>query len=299
MKVGIVGLGRMGSGMARRLRARGHEVVGYTRDRSKTEVPTMEALLEALPVPRVAIIMLPAGEVTASAIERLGALMDSGDYVVDGGNSYFGDSIERARKLSERGIRFVDAGISGGIWGAEEGYCVMAGGAKEDVEFLRPVFEALATDGGFAHVGPSGAGHFVKMVHNGIEYALIEAYAEGYELLRASPLGVDPRVAFSLWRSGSVVRSWLLDLAVRALERHGDLADIAAWVDDSGEGRWTVKTAVELGVPAPAISEALFRRFDSRQSGSPAMKLAAALREQFGGHAVMREGEQAQGDNRR
>lgn len=286
MKIGIVGLGRMGSGMARRLRAGGHEVFGYTRDPSKTEVPTLEALVECLDIPRVVFTMLPAGEVTGSAIERLSTLMDSGDYAVDGGNSYFGDSMERSRRLKERGIRFIDAGISGGIWGADEGYCIMAGGDAEDVGYVAPVFETLAPHGGFAHVGPPGAGHFVKMIHNGIEYALIEAYAEGYELLKASPLGVDPKTVFSLWRSGSVVRSWLLDLATRALDRHGDLSEIRGWVDDSGEGRWTVKTAVDLAVPAPVITQALYRRFESRQDDSPAMKLSAALREQFGGHAV-------------
>ncbi len=286
MKVGIVGLGRMGSGMARRLRAGGHEVVGYTRDPAKTEVPSMEALIETLEIPRVVITMLPAGEVTGSAIERLSQLMGSGDILIDGGNSYFVDSIERAKSLARLGLRFVDVGISGGIWGADEGYCVMAGGDRQDIEYLEPIFETLACEGGFAHVGPHGAGHFVKMIHNGIEYALIEAYAEGYELLRASPLDIDPRVVFGLWRFGSVIRSWLLDLANRALDLHGDLSDIRGWVEDSGEGRWTIKTAVDLGVPAPAITESLYRRFVSRQEDSPAMKLAAALREQFGGHGV-------------
>ncbi|MER3396642.1 MAG: 6-phosphogluconate dehydrogenase (decarboxylating) [Acidimicrobiia bacterium] len=286
MKIGIVGLGRMGSGMAKRLRAGGVEVVGYTRDPSKTEVPTLEALLECIDIPRVVITMLPAGEVTGSTIERLSELMDSGDYIVDGGNSYFGDSIERAKRLEQKGIRFVDAGISGGIWGAELGYCIMVGGDPKDVSSLEPVLRILATEGGFAHVGPHGAGHFVKMVHNGVEYAMIEAYAEGYELLTASPLRPDPKTVFQLWMNGSVIRSWLLELAVRALEESHDLADVRGWVEDSGEGRWTVETAVRLGVPAPSISEALYRRFVSRQEDSPAMRLAAALRKQFGGHAI-------------
>lgn len=277
--------------MARRLRAAGFEVVGYTRNPEKTEVPSLEALVEALRPPRVVLTSLPAGQVTESTLLRLADLVDAGDFLVDAANSYFEDTVAMAERLRSKGIRFVDAGVSGGIFGAEAGYCIMAGGSADDIAEVRPVFEALAAPGGFLHVGPVGAGHFVKMVHNGIEYGMIEAIAEGYELLEASRFPLNPAEIFGLWQNGSVVRSWLLELAKKALEDHPGLEDIRGWVEDSGEGRWTVEQAIRLGVPLPAIAIALFRRFDSRQADSPAMQLAAALREQFGGHPVRRRSE--------
>jgi 6-phosphogluconate dehydrogenase len=285
-QLGIVGLGRMGSGMARRLRASGFEVVGYTRNPAKTEVPSLERLVEALGTPRVVLTSLPAGDVTRSTIRHLAGLLDRGDFVVDTANSYYRDTLALADELAEAGIRFVDAGISGGVRGAEAGYCIMVGGKAEDVGELRPIFEALATERGFAHVGPVGAGHFAKMVHNGIEYGIIEALAEGYELLQASSFQLDPRQIFELWQHGSVIRSWLLELATEALRAHPGMQDVKGWVADSGEGRWTVIEATQMGVPVPVIATALYRRFDSRQADSPAMQLSAALREQFGGHEI-------------
>jgi 6-phosphogluconate dehydrogenase len=288
MKIGMVGLGRMGGNMATRLRNAGHEVVGYARS-SQSEVNSLEELVAALEPPRVVWTMIPAGDPTEQTVARLRELCGEGDVVVDGGNSNFRDSMRRARSLHERGIGFVDAGVSGGIWGLENGYCLMVGGSSGDVERLRPVFDALAPPGGFAHVGGNGAGHFTKMVHNGIEYGLMESYAEGYELLRTSELQIDVRAAVGAWRYGSVVRSWLLELLVGALDEDPDLAHIRGYADDSGEGRWTVSEAVRLGVAAPAISSALFARFASRQTDSDRMKVIAALRKAFGGHPIKSE----------
>ena len=282
----MVGLGRMGGNMAERLRRAGHEVVGYDRDPAVADVKSLKELAAALPVPRVVWVMVPSGEPTKSTITELGELLAPGDLVVDGGNSNYRDSIARGQELAAKGIGFVDAGTSGGVWGLENGYGLMVGGADEHVALIRPVLEALAPEGGLVHAGPVGAGHFTKMVHNGIEYGLMQAYAEGYELLSASELGIDVPAAVEAWRHGTVIRSWLLDLLALALEEDPGLTKLKGWADDSGEGRWAVEEAVRLAVPAPVISSALFARFASRQAESPAMKVVAALRQQFGGHAV-------------
>jgi 6-phosphogluconate dehydrogenase len=282
----MVGLGRMGGNMAERLRRSGHEVVGYDRNADIADVKTLPELVEALPAPRVVWVMVPAGEPTAATIAELGELLAVADLVIDGGNSNYRDSIAHADELAAKGIGFVDAGVSGGVWGLENGYGLMVGGSDEHVERIRPVLEALAPEGGLVHAGPVGAGHFTKMVHNGIEYGLMQAYAEGLELLRASELGIDVPGAVKAWRHGTVIRSWLLDLLDRALDEDPALEQLKGWADDSGEGRWTVQEAVRLAVPTPAISAALFARFASRQEESPAMKVIAALRQQFGGHAV-------------
>ena len=282
----MVGLGRMGGNMAERLRRHGHDVVGYDRNADIADVKTLAELAEALPAPRVAWVMVPAGEPTRSTIAELGELLSAGDLVIDGGNSNYRDSISHSEQLATKGIGFVDAGVSGGVWGLENGYGLMVGGSPEYVALIQPVLEALAPNGGLVHAGPVGAGHFTKMVHNGIEYGLMQAYAEGLELLRASELGIDVPGAVKAWRHGTVIRSWLLDLLDRALDEDPGLEALKGWADDSGEGRWTVQEAVRLAVPAPAISAALFARFASRQEESPAMKVIAALRQQFGGHAV-------------
>jgi 6-phosphogluconate dehydrogenase len=286
VKIGMVGLGRMGGSMAERLRSHGHEVVGFDRNADIADVKSLAELVEALPAPRVVWVMVPAGEPTRSTIRDLGELLAVADLVVDGGNSNYRDSIAHADELAAKGIGFVDAGVSGGVWGLENGYGLMVGGSPEHVAPLWPVLEALAPEGGLVHAGPVGAGHFTKMVHNGIEYGLMQAYAEGMELLRASELGIDVPGAVKAWRHGTVIRSWLLDLLDRALDEDPALEALKGWADDSGEGRWTVQEAVRLAVPAPAISAALFARFASRQEESPAMKVIAALRQQFGGHAV-------------
>jgi 6-phosphogluconate dehydrogenase len=286
MKIGMVGLGRMGGNMAERLRRSGHEVVGFDRNADIADVKSLAELVEALPARRVVWVMVPAGEPTRSTIAELGELLAVADLVIDGGNSNYRDSITHGEELAGKGIGFVDAGVSGGVWGLENGYGLMVGGGSEHVALIRPVLEALAPEGGLVHAGPVGAGHFTKMVHNGIEYGLMQAYAEGLELLRASELGIDVPGAVKAWRHGTVIRSWLLDLLDRALDEDPALEQLKGWADDSGEGRWTVQEAVRLAVPAPAISAALFARFASRQEESPAMKVIAALRQQFGGHAV-------------
>ena len=291
MKIGIVGLGRMGGNMAERLRRSGHEVVGYDRNADVRlsfgpDVKSLPELVEALPAPRVVWVMVPAGEPTAATIAELGELLAVADLVIDGGNSNYRDSMAHADALAGKGIGFVDAGVSGGVWGLENGYGLMVGGSDEHIALIRPVLEALAPEGGLVHAGPVGAGHFTKMVHNGIEYGLMQAYAEGLELLQASELGIDVPGAVKAWRQGTVIRSWLLDLLDRALDDDPGLEALKGWAEDSGEGRWTVQEAVRLAVPAPAISAALFARFASRQEESPAMKVIAALRQQFGGHAV-------------
>jgi 6-phosphogluconate dehydrogenase len=288
MKLAIVGLGKMGANMAERLRRAGHVVVGYDRDPDKADVGSLEEGVAALDDEprRVVWVMVPAGTPTDSTIDELSDLLSQGDLVVDGGNSNFHDSKRHAELLAQRGIGFVDAGVSGGVWGLEEGYCIMAGGGDEDIEHLRPIFEALVADDGFAHVGPVGAGHFVKMVHNGVEYALMQAYAEGYELLTAVDMDVDVPGSLDVWRHGSVVRSWLLDLLVDGLAKDPGLSSVRGYAEDSGEGRWTVEEAIANAVPVPTISAALFARFVSRQDDSPAMKAIATLRNQFGGHDV-------------
>jgi 6-phosphogluconate dehydrogenase len=286
MRLGMVGLGRMGGNMATRLRRAGHEVVGYDRDPGTTDVPDLPSLVATLGAPPRAVwVMVPSGAPTATAIAELGGLLAEGDVVVDGGNSNFRDSQRHGADLAGKGIGFVDAGVSGGVWGLDEGYCLMVGGDPAHVGLLQPVFDALAPAGGFAHVGPSGAGHYAKMVHNGIEYGLMQAYAEGYELLTAADVDLDADAALKAWRQGSVVRSWLLDLLCRALEVDPGLSGFRGHASDSGEGRWTVNEAVRLAVPLPVITAALFSRFSSRQESSPAMKAISALRAQFGGHA--------------
>jgi 6-phosphogluconate dehydrogenase len=287
MRLGMIGLGRMGGNMSERLRQHGHEVVGYDRDPSVSQVPDLAGLVEALgdDGPRVAWVMVPSGTPTDDTIVALRDLLRAGDVVVDGGNSNWSDSTRHAEELGEQGIGFVDCGTSGGVWGLQEGYCLMVGGAPEHVAVVQPAFDALAPAGGFAHVGPAGTGHFTKMVHNGIEYGLMHAYAEGYELLTAADIDIDANAALAAWRHGSVVRSWLLDLLVLALEDDPVLSKYRGFASDSGEGRWTVQEAVRLAVPLNVISAALFARFTSRQETSPSMKAISALRAQFGGHS--------------
>jgi 6-phosphogluconate dehydrogenase len=295
MRIGMVGLGRMGGNMTVRLLRGGHQVVGFARsERSRAEVAekgadtaeSLEGLVGVLEPPRIVWCMVPAGEATEDTVAQLRALLHDGDLVVDGGNSNFRDSQRRARSLEERGVAFVDAGVSGGIWGLEEGYCLMVGGPEAAVGRLEPLFSTLAPEDGWAHVGPSGAGHFTKMVHNGVEYGMLQAYGEGFEILQGAEFDLDLRAVAEVWRHGSVVRSWLLDLLVAALGRSPRLEDVAGFVEDSGEGRWTVQTAIDEAVPAPAITLSLFARFASRQEESFSAKVIAALRREFGGHAV-------------
>jgi 6-phosphogluconate dehydrogenase len=288
MQLGMVGLGRMGSGMTERLRQAGHDVKTYDPNVESTAASLVE-LAQQLDPPRHVWLMIPAGEVTENAFHELLGILEQGDAIVDGGNSNFHDSQRRAAEAVEHGIHFLDAGVSGGIWGLREGFALMVGGDPDPVGRLRPIFEALAPDGGFGHVGPSGAGHFVKMVHNGIEYGLMQSYAEGFELMSASEFQLDLGAVAELWRHGSVVRSWLLDLLARAFEQNPKLDGIRGYVEDSGECRWTVDEAVRTAVPLPAITAALYARFASRQEESFAAKVNAALREQFGGHAVKRD----------
>ncbi|HZU73064.1 MAG TPA: decarboxylating 6-phosphogluconate dehydrogenase [Acidimicrobiales bacterium] len=300
MRIGMVGLGRMGANMTRRLLKGGHEVVAFdlseaARSEAKgygaVPAATLEELVANLSPPRVAWVMVPSGPPTDQTIDALGRLLETGDVIVDGGNSPYRDGIAAARRLEPSGIRFVDAGVSGGIWGLENGYCLMVGGEPEAVAMVEPAFLTLAPEGGYAHVGPVGAGHFVKMVHNGIEYGLIQAYGEGFELMHAATeFDLDLHEIASIWRYGSVVRSWLLELAELALADQAGFDAIAGVVADSGEGRWTVNDAVERAVPAPVMTAALYARFASRQQESFAAKLSAALRNQFGGHAVVTEG---------
>jgi 6-phosphogluconate dehydrogenase len=286
MKLGMVGLGRLGGTMAERLRRDGHDVVGYARSGGGT-ASSLEELVGQLEPTRVVWLMIPAGAPTEGAFNELLDLVGEGDVLVDGGNSNFRDSQRRAAVATERGVRFIDAGVSGGVWGLENGYCLMVGGDAEAVRVVEPALRSLAPEGGYAHVGPSGAGHFVKMVHNGIEYGLMEAYAEGFEIMHASEFRLDLAEIAGIWRYGSVVRSWLLELLHAALEEEGnELERTAGYVEDSGEGRWTVFEAINESVPAPVIAASLFARFASREDESYAAKINAALRKQFGGHAV-------------
>jgi 6-phosphogluconate dehydrogenase len=296
VKVGMIGLGKMGGNMATRIADAGHEVVGYDAYSDSSQVASVAELVERLDPPRVVWTMVPAGDPTEQVVTDLGGLLAAGDVVIDGGNANWHDSVRRAGELAGRGIGFVDAGTSGGVWGREEGYCLMVGGDADHVAVAQPIFDALKPpEGGFVHAGPVGTGHFTKMVHNGIEYGLMQAYAEGYELLARSELGIDVEGALDAWRHGSVVRSWLLDLMVLALQQTPDLEGIAGVAQDSGEGRWTVQEAIERGVATPVISAALFARFVSQHDDSIAMKAIAALRNQFGGHAVLPESEKAEG----
>jgi 6-phosphogluconate dehydrogenase len=294
----MVGLGKMGGNMTERLRRAGHEVVGYDRSSSARDVDSLPALVEALAAPRVVWVMVPSGEPTRATIKELADLLSPGDVVVDGGNSKYTDDQVHDVLYREKGLGYIDAGVSGGVWGLENGYALMVGGSKEDVAKVQPVFDALRPPApqdeagqempgaGFVHAGPVGAGHFSKMVHNGIEYALMQAYGEGYELLEAVDLIEDVPGVIASWTQGTVIRSWLLDLLVRALQEDPTLDKIRGYAEDSGEGRWTVEQAIENAVPMPTIAASLFARFSSRQDDSPTMKAVAALRNQFGGHAV-------------
>ena len=287
MKLGMVGLGRMGGNMAERLRDHGHEIMGWAPSGEGRTAESLEELVGQLEAPRVLWLMVPSGEPTEDNFQQLLGMLDEGDVIVDGGNSYFRDSIRRHAVAHERGIHFVDAGVSGGIWGLEVGYCIMAGGDKEAVEIVAPAFEALAPENGYAHVGGPGAGHYVKMVHTGIEYGLMAAYAEGFELMHHSEFELDLTEIAGIWRYGSVVRSWLLELLHAAFEANGsDLEKIAPYVEDSGEGRWTINEAINAAVPVPVMASSLFARFASRRDIDFSAKVAAALRNQFGGHAV-------------
>jgi 6-phosphogluconate dehydrogenase len=289
VKLGMVGLGRMGSGMTERLRKDEHEVMTYDPQVEST-ASSLEELAQQLEPPRVVWMMIPAGKITEDTTNQLLGILERGDVLVDGGNSNFHDSQRRNEASAEKGVHFLDVGVSGGIWGLREGFCLMAGGPDDAVALIQPALETLAPPNGWAHVGPSGAGHFVKMVHNGIEYGLMQAYAEGFEVMNASEFDLDLEEIAGIWRYGSVVRSWLLDLLHDALGQHGgDLGDIAGYVEDSGEGRWTIFEAINENVPAPVISAALYARFASRQDESFAAKVNAALRQQFGGHAVKSE----------
>ncbi|MGB3771604.1 MAG: decarboxylating 6-phosphogluconate dehydrogenase [Rhodococcus sp. (in: high G+C Gram-positive bacteria)] len=292
MNIGLVGLGKMGFNMRERLRRHDIEVTGYDPRPEVTDVDSLKALAEALPAPRIVWVMVPSGPVTRETVTSLSEVLSEGDLVIDGGNSRFTDDAVHAELLSAKGIGYVDAGVSGGVWGLENGYGLMAGGSASDVERAMFIFDALRPEGdradGFVHAGPVGAGHYAKMVHNGIEYGLMHAYAEGYELLAAEDLIEDVTGVVRAWSKGTVVRSWLLDLLVKALQEDPGFSDISGYTQDSGEGRWTVEEAIRHSVPAPVISAALFARFASRQEDSPAMKAVSALRNQFGGHAVQR-----------
>jgi 6-phosphogluconate dehydrogenase len=287
MQLGMIGLGRMGAGMTERLSKGGHDVKSYDPNVKSRTAATLEQLKSELEAPRAFWMMIPAGTITEDVCQQLLGLVDEGDTIVDGGNSNFRDSQRRHADAQQRGIHFVDAGVSGGIWGLEVGFCLMVGGDDEPVKRLEPIFTTLAPENGYAHVGPSGAGHFVKMVHNGIEYGLMQSYAEGFEIMEHSEFELDPHQISGIWRNGSVVRSWLLELLHAAFEQHGSkLDDIAPYVEDSGEGRWTINEAINENVPAPVIAASLFARFQSRDEIKFSARVAAALRQQFGGHAV-------------
>ena len=291
MHIGLVGLGKMGNNMRARLRKNGVEVTGYDPNPAVTDVATLADLAASLPGPRVVWVMVPSGAITDDVITQLADVLSPGDLVIDGGNSRFTEDFKHGAFLAEKNINFVDCGVSGGIWGLENGYGLMAGGDKQHVELAMPVFDALRPDGpreeGFVHAGETGAGHYAKMVHNGIEYAIMQAWAEGYELLDARKDVIkDVTGTFKAWQRGTVVRSWLLELLVKALEEDPEFSDIEGYVEDSGEGRWTVEEALNNAVPVPTISASIFARFVSRQEDSPSMKAVAALRKQFGGHAV-------------
>ncbi|WP_062430545.1 phosphogluconate dehydrogenase (NAD(+)-dependent, decarboxylating) [Herbidospora daliensis] len=288
MQIGMIGLGKMGGNMAERLRRGGHEVVGYDRDPGVSDVGSLKELVDRLEAPRAVWVMVPAGEPTRATIASLSDALSAGDVIIDGGNSHYVDDQKHGKELAEKGIKFVDVGVSGGVWGLKNGYALMAGGEPEDIAHLRPIFDTLKPEGddGFVHAGSIGAGHFAKMVHNGIEYGMMQAFAEGWELLEATDIVTDVPGAFKSWRHGTVIRSWLLDLLTRALDEDPGLEDLKGYAQDSGEGRWTVQAAVDHAVPLPVITAALYARFASRQEDSPAMKMVAALRNQFGGHAV-------------
>jgi 6-phosphogluconate dehydrogenase len=290
MHIGLVGLGKMGGNMRSRLRGNGIEVTGFARTREVSDVDTIEEMVSKISSPRIVWVMVPHGKPTDEIIDKLETLLEKGDLVIEGGNSRFTDDVRHAEQLSKKGIGYLDCGVSGGVWGLENGYGLMVGGPKNLVDVAMPVFDALRPEGerseGFVHVGDVGAGHYAKMVHNGIEYGMMQSFAEGYELLNKKDIIKDVHGTFKAWQRGTVVRSWLLDLLVRALEEDPNLDRIRGYVEDSGEGRWTVEEAIANSVPMPAITASLFARFASRQDDSDAMKAVAALRQQFGGHAV-------------
>jgi 6-phosphogluconate dehydrogenase len=298
VQLGLIGLGKMGGNMATRLRRAGHEIVGYDHSPGRRDVDSLEALVQALEAPRVVWVMVPSGEPTRQTVRELSGMLSEGDVIVEGGNSKYTDDQAHDAMCREKGVGYVDVGVSGGVWGLENGYALMVGGSKEDVAKVQPVFDALRPpapvdasgeeipNAGFVHAGPVGAGHFSKMVHNGIEYAMMQAYGEGYELLAAVDLIEDVPGVVASWTQGTVIRSWLLDLLVRALHEDPQLEKIRGYAEDSGEGRWTVEEAIDHAVPMPTIAASLFARFVSRQEDSPTMKAVAALRQQFGGHAV-------------
>lgn len=290
MHIGLIGLGKMGGNMRQRLRNKGIEVTGYARTRSVSDTDSIEELVSKLSSPKIVWVMVPHGKPTDEIIDKLETLLDKGDLVIEGGNSRFTDDIRHAEQLARKEIGYLDCGVSGGVWGLENGYGLMVGGSKELVDVAMPIFDALRPEGerseGFVHVGDVGAGHYAKMVHNGIEYGMMQSFAEGYELLAKKDIIKDVHGTFKAWQRGTVVRSWLLDLLVRALEEDPNLDRIRGYVEDSGEGRWTVEEAIANAVPMPAITASLFARFASRQDDSDAMKAVAALRNQFGGHAV-------------
>jgi len=286
MQLGMIGLGRMGNGMTERLREGGHEVQTYDPKVDST-AGSLAELAQQLDPPRPLWMMIPAGKITEDTFQELLGILDEDDTIVDGGNSNFNDSKRRYRDAQAKGIHFIDVGVSGGVWGLEVGFCLMAGGDDEPVGRLEPILETLAPENGYAHVGPSGAGHFVKMVHNGIEYGLMQAYAEGFEVMEHCEYDLDLLEIAGIWRYGSVVRSWLLELLHAAFEQHGSkLEDIAPYVEDSGEGRWTLDEAIKLSVPVPVLAASLFARFASRDDIKFSAKVAAALRNEFGGHAI-------------
>jgi len=298
VQLGMVGLGRMGGNMAERLRSAGHEVVGYANDGSG-DVQSLDELVKALSAPRTVWLMVPAGSATHSTVQSLAELLEADDLVIDGGNSKFTDDTVHAELLGEHGIRYVDCGVSGGVWGRTEGYGLMAGGDPADIERLLPVFDALRPEGpreeGFVHAGPVGAGHYAKMVHNGVEYGLMQAYAEGFDIFDKCEYDIDQAQVAHLWMQGSVVRSWLCELAARAFEQEGnDLAALDEWTDDSGEGRWTIEDATRLDVPTPVITGSLFARFYTRGNGEFTGKVLSALRNQFGGHETKTRAKEAQ-----
>jgi 6-phosphogluconate dehydrogenase len=294
-QLGLIGLGKMGFNMRERIRAAGHEVVGYDRNPDVTDSASLEDMVSTLDAPRIVWIMVPAGDPTRQTIVELGNLMSEGDMVIDGGNSKYTDDKLNAALLAAKEIGYVDAGVSGGVWGKDNGYGLMVGGSEPDVAKAMPIFDALRPEGpreeGFSHAGPVGAGHYAKMIHNGIEYGMMQSFAEGFELLEASKVVENVPAVIKGWQRGTVIRSWLLELLVRALEEDPELDDLEGYVEDSGEGRWTLEEAINNAVPAPVISAALFARFASRQQHSAAMRAVAALRKQFGGHAVKKAGD--------
>ena len=294
-QLGLIGLGKMGFNMRERIRAAGHEVVGYDRNPDVTDSASLEDMVSTLDAPRIVWIMVPAGDPTRQTIVELGNLLSEGDMVIDGGNSKYTDDKLNAALLAAKEIGYVDAGVSGGVWGKDNGYGLMVGGSEPDVAKAMPIFDALRPEGpreeGFSHAGPVGAGHYAKMIHNGIEYGMMQSFAEGFELLEASKVVENVPAVIKGWQRGTVIRSWLLELLVRALEEDPELDDLEGYVEDSGEGRWTLEEAINNAVPAPVISAALFARFASRQQHSAAMRAVAALRKQFGGHAVKKAGD--------